>query len=300
MKPIPILRHYLKPVWLRGPEVIQMETHNYCNENCIYCNNQNWDIPRGRMSLQVAEDIFKQIPSTLENMFFHLNGDPMLDTRLPQFTALSKRYFPSVPTTIYTNASIWENRDLLLDRNLDNVHMTISAATSETYTAVHGLTLFDDVVKIAEWFHTHKRPDQKQVIHFVITNRNISELPRWKRQWKGYGQIVSPLHLGYEQQRSDDCIKGLDFKEIRQLGTWRGWMARNMPCHLWNNLSISWKGDYMGCVHQSYDFNFGQFGKISLLGAWYLKVHNKMQNDSCEMCKCKAKGYRRILDKWLP
>jgi len=289
-----------RPDWLRGPKVLQLDLHNYCNLSCIYCNVQGcFNLPKGYMKLATAKQALEETTSTARMVWLFLNGEPLLDRRLPTFSRLSKYINPKATTVIFTNGTVWTNRELLLDRNIDQVHFTISAATRKTYAQVHGRDLFEQALQTAFWFRENKNRRQKQWIHFVITNKNFHELEAWKQRFKGFNWVISPLHRGFGQQRSEECLAGINYKATIKIGTYRGEMAPNMPCTLWNNQSISWRGELLECCAAPYGYNHGIVGERHMVEAWNEKVHNRMQNPICGACSLKNRGYKMILKKWL-
>jgi len=134
-----------KPLWTVQPTCIQIDTHNFCNLACIHCNPQGCYIKDQKfLSMDTIRNVLqyfaeRHLPISYVRPF--INGEPLLEKRLPQITKAVKQVL-HCETHIYSNATVYENRHLLIDQNLDTVKFTVSAASPETYRKVHGKPLF--------------------------------------------------------------------------------------------------------------------------------------------------------------
>lgn len=250
------------------------------------------------MPLDKYVQVLKETGKHLDHVHLFLNNDPLFENRLPQFTALTKKY-TKAKTVIYTNGTNYNTRHLLTDKNLDKVHFTISAATPETYLQVHRKPLYHQAIKTYNWFLKHKRNNQQVYVHFVITPQNIEELPQWRRLFVNAQQIVSSLHDGYMQYASKELLKTVDIKSLIDKSTFKGEVNNKFPCSCWNNLSISSRGEYLQCCTSPYHVNYGKIGEIHTLDAWAKRNRNMMENPTCQQCMLKQREWKAILQKHL-
>jgi MoaA/NifB/PqqE/SkfB family radical SAM enzyme len=84
---------------------------------------------------------------TMGEVRWFLNGDATTDQRLPDIYRLSKKKCPWLKTNNFTNGVLYEKRDMLVDKNLDEIAFTISAHTPELYRLVHRGDRFEDVIR---------------------------------------------------------------------------------------------------------------------------------------------------------
>ena len=285
-------------------EYLQFETSNICNAKCDYCWSQNLDKERGQMSMEDIELILKMCGvRKLNDIRPFLNGDPLLEPRLPLILAKVKEYSRQ-RTTIYTNASMTHNRHFLTDPNLDEVHFTISGATPKTYQDVYKSQVpFEEVEENVHWFADRRRPNQKWFLHFVIIRKNIHEVDLWKKTFAGLGAelIVAPIVVNRDNVAAFKARQGISDEMMEKYASIDGaahhTRTYGMPCAIWNDLTIDWTGHYLQCC-MSYHYktwNYGTIHEKTLDEVWAEIKANKMQNKVCDSCNLKADNWRQIL-----
>ena len=247
----------------------------------------------------MIEDILRQIGHRpLMDVRPFLNGDTLLEYRIHEICHMIKKYTGAKIVT-FTNGTIYENKKLLKDINLDEVHFTVSAGTRKTYEKVTGHDLFNEAAKTIKWFETNKYPNQNTVIHMVLVNDNIHEVKQFKEKFKNFQQIISPITLSFSNQPAKNATVGLDISKQHDVGTHKGEM-HGMPCVLYNNLSIDWRGYILQCCNwcDPKVWNYGKIGETSLDEAWEKRQKNNLDNILCNSCNMKAKNWRDILASW--
>src|SRR4030042_3403120 len=161
-------------------QCVQIDTHNNCNLKCNYCYPQNCESEHGIMHMNMIEDILRQIGHRpLIDVRPFLNGDTLLEYRIHEICHMIKKYTGAKIVT-FTNGTIYENKKLLKDINLDEVHFTVSAGTRKKYEKINGHDLFNEAAKTIKWFEKNKYPNQNIVIHMVLVNDNIHEVKQFK------------------------------------------------------------------------------------------------------------------------
>jgi MoaA/NifB/PqqE/SkfB family radical SAM enzyme len=285
-----------KPLWLNGPEVLQVELHNYCNEDCIYCNVEGFHGGKhGVLPRYMLATVLNQVKASIFEVRLFLNNECTLPVKdavsLSAALKLAKKIC-SVRTVIYSNG-VTDHPELYLDKNLDHIHLTISAASGETYRKVHGKDCFIRALLSYSYILRNKRRNQKLYVHFVSVKENLSELPLWRDIFKAAdGLIISPLHDGYMQDKSKQCKSQIDYKATVRNSTLQGSMPDDMPCTLWNNMSVSCFGEYLQCCDVPYTFNYGRVGEVTAATAWQNRLSNQRKNLACRSCKLKNRNYR--------
>ena len=292
------IKHYKKhPTWTRGPTTLQLGTNEICNLTCVYCNAEHYREGQiGKLSLKRAEKVIREVKDTIKKAHLFLNNEPLLEPRLDKFTALIKKY-SKAKTGIYTNCTTYSKRFKLLDENLDVVHFTISAVSPETYLQVHGKPLFKEALRTYRWFLDHKRLNQQVYAHFVIVAENSHELPAWKQLFKDARQVVSPLHAGYKQHASADCLTRIDNKQAIKQSTKKGKMRADLPCTVWFNMAVSSNGLMLQCCDSPYSANYGSVDDSHVLDLWRTRNQNLMNNRACNECILKSREWKAILQK---
>jgi len=290
------------PAWIKQPTVIHLDTHNYCNAKCKYCNPQNlWAKEHGSLSLSVIETVLKYFHDRkllLSQCRPFINGEPLLEQRLPEILRMIKKY-TYAETVIYSNAIAYQNKELLLDKNLNRVKFTVSAATKQTYYQVHGVNKFDDAIKTVLWFTENKRRDQKLHVNYVYCSLNAHELDLWRRLFKGIDQIVLPLHEAGSQEQSEKVKGEISFDSALNVSGQKLKYSDDRPCACWHVLSISYKGEIMQCCDLPYKFNWGLVGENDILDVWSQRNELGLDHEGCGGCNLKNPMWNNIFEKYV-
>lgn len=309
MIPSKIFHNRFLPISL--PEYIQMDITNRCNIKCIYCNVQgSYNYAKGDMDITIAEIFFKELRDIKWNKIIReyrpfMNGDSLMlsSDAFYEFLKLGRKYLPYSKNVLYSNGANSNKSSMFLTSLLDEVHFTVSASTPKTYEKIHGLPLFNEVIKTFNMIMDSKNHPEIYV-HFIYNKYNENELYNWREIFNGAKLMVSPLHYTDEQQTSLDI---LDMKNM-EIGYKIGTTANGNklyfwhPCNCWNNLSISYKGEYLQCPDVHYKYNYGKVGEISIKNAWVKRVKDGLKCSGCNSCNLKNKNQEvlsYITEKWM-
>jgi MoaA/NifB/PqqE/SkfB family radical SAM enzyme len=307
LNPHKLLHNRFLPV--SSPEYIQLDVTNKCNIKCIYCNVQGeYNLEKGDMKLSIAESLFKELRDIGWNKVIRefrpfMNGDPLMMStdKLNGFLSLGRKYLGSAKNVIYTNGANSSKSRMFLTPLLDEVHLTVSASTPDTYTKIHGVSLFYEVLKT---YRMLIKNNKKTFVHFIYNKLNEDELDEWRIIFKDAIQNISPLHYSDNQPNSLKILDNENITKGYEIGTTANpdilyfWH----PCNCWNSLSISYKGEYMQCPDSHYKYNYGIVGEIPLKKAWMDRADNKLKCDACINCNLKNKRQKMIsyiTSKWV-
>jgi MoaA/NifB/PqqE/SkfB family radical SAM enzyme len=232
-----------------------------------------------------------------------MNGEPLLDKRLPSLISTAKKY-TGTQSVIDTNGAATQNRDMLLHPDLKLVRFTISAASKETYRKVHGKDLFEEAVNNFFWFNKNKHPSQTAWLHFITTSQNEHEVDRWLKMFEGYGRTVFPVHVSPLQQNSiKSKSAGWQPRPYAVLADGRKTTSKPVansvyPCPCWSIMGISWRGEILQCCDYPYKYNYGKVGEVDLDEAWRERNRVGFDNDCCRSCSLKFTHGKELLKKY--
>ena len=126
-----------------GPALVQIQTVDRCNASCVMCpySYEEKDGPPARMDDALYEKILKEIAETgtLTGFTPMLQNEPLLDRGLADRIRLAKeilgrKMWVELPTN---GSALTDTRiDELIDSGLDSLHISIDAATEETYRKI--------------------------------------------------------------------------------------------------------------------------------------------------------------------
>jgi len=298
------MRH---PLWTVIPESVQLDTQNFCNLDCQYCNVQHsFNLPKGQMPMEMISYILRYFG---RKPFFSIapfmNGEPMLDNRLPEICSMAKDLCNTM-CVIDTNGTVVEGRKHLLHANLKIVRFTISAATPETYEIVHGKPLYKEAIETLSFFMQNKSPHQTAWLHFIATKDNIHELDQWIKQHQGIGRTIFPVHRSERIQIDSELVKTelMDkpffvMPNNSILPTVSERVKKLKPCPCWDIMGIAWTGEILQCIDFPYRYNYGKVGERDLLEAWKERNRNGMDNDCCNSCSLRFATWKEVIHKWV-
>ena len=163
------------------PKNLYIETTNRCNLRCTGCIlYRGIREPERDISLDEFIMITGQLPE-LERIALHGVGEPLLNQKLPgMIRHLKKR---NVFVLFNSNGILldekWQNA--LIDTRLDELRISLDAASPEGYLNIRNSSQFNRVVQNLRTFMAlqkkHKTARPKLSIWFLGTKDNIEELP---------------------------------------------------------------------------------------------------------------------------
>src|SRR5271170_7608850 len=129
------------------PVCLYLETTNRCNLLCTTCPRTYEELePPADMSWELFTSIVDQIPN-LARAVLHGVGEPMLVKHLPKMV----RYLKDRGTYVLfnTNGTVLNERNgrALIDAGLDELRVSLDAATAKSYLAVRGKNYFNRILK---------------------------------------------------------------------------------------------------------------------------------------------------------
>ena len=182
---------------LKLPKVLYIETTNRCNLRCKGCilYRGNWE-PDRDMTLPDLIMITDQLPA-LERATLHGVGEPLLNTELCRMIAhLKKR---NVFVLFNSNGILLgeEQQNAIIDAGLDELRISLDAASPEGYEIIRNSNKFDRIVQnLGNFLKLQKK--RRAVtpglsIWFLGTKENIAELPALLRLAAEIG--IDEIHL---------------------------------------------------------------------------------------------------------
>lgn len=168
------------------PRQFYIEVTNYCNSLCISCP-LTYDHflphePKHHLSWENFRRIVDQAP-TIERAVLHGIGEPLLNRDLPRFVAHLKERGAQV--LFNTNGILLDERrgDELAAANLDELRVSIDAATPELYAKLRGVDQLPRIVgNLTAFVARHGGRTQPRVsLWFVGMRENLHQLPDFVR-----------------------------------------------------------------------------------------------------------------------
>lgn len=128
------------------PEELYLEVTNRCNLKCTTCP-QSWGMPETSADLmpETARRLLDQLPA-VRRVVLHGIGEPTLNPRLPELIQVVKER--GAYALFNTNGLLLRGGllEALVLSGLDEVRISVDAATPETYRLVRGADMFSRVI----------------------------------------------------------------------------------------------------------------------------------------------------------
>jgi MoaA/NifB/PqqE/SkfB family radical SAM enzyme len=131
----------------RDPVCLYLETTNRCNLLCTTCPRTYEELePPADMSWDLFTSIVDQVPN-LQRAVLHGVGEPMLVRHLPKMV----RYLKDRGSYVLfnTNGTVLTERNgrALIDAGLDELRVSLDAATPKSFLAVRGKDYFRRILR---------------------------------------------------------------------------------------------------------------------------------------------------------
>lgn len=126
---------------------IFFELTSLCNNRCIFCVSWQKEMgPRGTMSLEDMQLVFKAIPDFRGRVILHLGGEAFILRDLPERCALIKHHWPHCRLHLTSTFNLdygQEHVVALFAAGLDSLTISCYAYTKEEYKKIHGYDGFE-------------------------------------------------------------------------------------------------------------------------------------------------------------
>lgn len=159
------------------PRVVQIETIASCNAKCIMCPTPLIKRKRKMMDDQLFEKIIHDCIELKPKMIWpFLNGEPFLDPKIFDRLEYIEKTIPGQKLGLFTYASLLNEDKIrrLFEYNIKLLHISINAASKETYEKVMGLS-YEKLKQNMELILKHNQNAFIEV-SFVVMDENKHEV----------------------------------------------------------------------------------------------------------------------------
>lgn len=140
-----------------------------CNASCSFCDI--WEKPSPYITLEDAEQNFKDLKKLGVKVIDFTGGEPLLHQSLPELLSLAKAY--KFITTVTTNALLYPKMAERLKGKIDMLHFSLDSSEKEIHDKSRGVACFDFVMESIQIAKSlGERPD----IIFTVFDHNIAEI----------------------------------------------------------------------------------------------------------------------------
>jgi len=220
-----------RPIVLQDhPRCVYIEVTNTCNLLCQTCPITFMDLEkRDVLSYDKFLAIVNQFPR-IERAVMHGIGEPLLNKALPQMISYLKQHKGS-HVLFNSNATLlksdWQRH--LVEAQLDELRVSLDAATPDTYRKIRGAPVFDKIVENLRAMVATKAalgsPLPKLSLWCTGMKENIAELPELVRLAArlGIGEVYLQRLVFYDEDRTiglareDQSLYGLTNSSVKDI-----------------------------------------------------------------------------------
>ena len=190
------------------PVCLYLETTNRCNLLCTTCPRTYEELePPADMSWELFTSIVDQLPG-LQRAVLHGVGEPMLVKNLPKMVRYLKDR--GVYVLFNTNGTVLNERNgkALIEAELDELRVSLDAATAKSYQAIRGKNYFGRILKNVQAFRElqdregHSRP--RVSAWLTGLKETIADLPAFVEVAAGIG--IKDIYLQRLVFFEDDAV----------------------------------------------------------------------------------------------
>jgi MoaA/NifB/PqqE/SkfB family radical SAM enzyme len=217
------------------PEIVQIESTNICNANCVFCPRDEMHRRQGVMSLDLYRKIVDECAELgITHVRVHNYGEPFMDRRLTEKVRYAKQKGIPEVGMISNGSLITEDVARgIIEAGLDAINISVDASGREVFESTRLGLNYDKVIANVERLvrirSELERRRPKLILSFVRQNNSADE-QAFIEHWRA---IADKIH-------------------ITDLHNWAGTLHResdvNYPCYRpWLTFTVLWDGRVSLC-----------------------------------------------------
>ena len=241
------------------PTIVRLESTNHCNAHCTFCPRDEMTRAKGIMAFPLAQRIIDQCAvARVPHVQLHNFGEALMDKMVADKVAYAKAVgIPKV--SLISNGSLLRHTvsAALIEAQLDDIQISIDAASKESFEAVRVGLKYDGVVKNIETLlrlRTERGVTHPKLVLSFVYRENPEEVEQFSAQWRDRPGVTVWL---------------------TRLHNWAGTLgparaAAGYPCsRLWQTLTVLWDGRVsLCCVDSDGHVILGDMGYQTLTDVW--------------------------------
>lgn len=249
------------------PQVVQLEVTNACNLHCINCPHRDMRRRIGFMEMEIYKKVIDEcVKLEVDDIYLSGIGEPTLHKSLVDMVAYAKTS-KVARLALYTNATLLTPQlsEGLIERGLDELYVSVDAATNETYNKLRPpsrLAVVEDNLRNLIKLRNEMKSTKPQVtVKFIKKPENVGEMRLFKRKWRG---LADEIYIGFAHNWGGAIDGGKS--------EWQGNVKRNPCTMIFRFLNILWDGRVsLCCLDSEGEVILGDVKETSVKETWCSK-----------------------------
>lgn len=216
---------------MREIEYIYLETTNYCNLDCSFCNRSE---VVGNQAMHMRVEDWKRILKQLEDQPIREAklmglGEPFLHPRFWEICQLYKEAFPNSFLISATNCqySISNNFRQAI-RNIDMLYLSIDG-WGENYERDRKPAKWKKLIKFLNELEMVDRGNCKMCVNYVVNPSNVFDIEKVQGLVEKYGLDELRLNVAQNWSESGSAELGYNEEQISYLQRWQPFIKGRAP-----------------------------------------------------------------------
>lgn len=307
-----ILSKYLRKNFHHGkPFSLSIEPTTSCNLGCLECpsGQKKFSRPTGKMNLEMLEDIIQQSRKNLWYVTLYFQGEPLLNTNLPEMISRLKREKIIVGTSTNAHFLTRAISKKIIQSKLDRLIISLDGTKPETYAKYRIGGNYNLVIENIKHF-LQERKLQKTTypfveLQFIVFKHNEHQINEIKLLGKelGVDKVSIKTAQIYDYEMGNPLIptegKYSRYKKGQE-GTFVIKSKLPNSCkRMWSSAVVTWDGKVVPCCFdKDASYQFGNLRENSFDKIWKSKDYNSFRNrildnrSSIDICKNCTEGIK--------
>ncbi|MCX5701653.1 MAG: radical SAM protein, partial [Candidatus Omnitrophica bacterium] len=171
----------------KGPGTIQIDLTDYCNNDCLACwcnspllSKERLNKPKDTLSTKLVKDLITETHQMgMRDIYFSGGGEPFMHPDILDILEHTKKL--GVACAVNTNFTLINEKNIqrIIDLKIDSLTVSVWAATSDIYKALHPNKEESDFCRIRDMLlllNSRKNSYPKIKIYNVICNLNYHQV----------------------------------------------------------------------------------------------------------------------------
>lgn len=287
---------------LETPFSVTIEPCNICNFSCEFCptGDKNLIESVNRQSAVMSFQLFTKIvddiscfPNKLKKVFFHKDGEPLLNKNLPKMIEYAKKHNISEEYWLTTNGSLLNEKTSLelIDSGLDLIRISVEAVSNEGYKKISKVDFnYDKLVENIKFLYDNRK-QCRIYVKILDTGLTEEEKNKFVNDFKSIStDITIDLLSGWSNSEVKDFTLGTKPKLNSDK---EKFIVKEVCPYPFYNLVVNSDGTVCNCCCDwSHNTIIGDAKKQSLMEIWngqemfdFRKMHLKKQRNKNKACR---------------
>lgn len=260
------------------PFIIDIESTNMCNLDCIMCPRQILKRPKGCMELKLLKRIIDEVAAEGgKGVRFIGYGEPLLNPNI--FEMIEYAHSKQLLIHLTTNGILLDNDKVeeIFNCKLDSIIFSLQGTTKEEYTKMRNNPFYDKLVENIKKLVDERNKRNLDKPHIQVTTTTLDETEEEIKSFcDKWSKIVDKVDNWYTSLKDISHIERI--KPLLKRQKQGNYVGSGRCKEVLTKLTVFWDGDISACCG---DFNgqlkLGNISSDTLKEIWHSEKLNNLR-----------------------